>query len=652
MQENFGERQAMGDHSLKKQIAVIMGSVNLDNQKKILEGLIAAAKETDTNLYVFTNYVGMNEGEESFLNSYRIMDLPDFDKFDGLIMAINTVHLPPAVDSIMKRIKESNIPVISIDREHDDMGCVKISSYNAQFKIVEHMILEHGYRDIHYVTGPLMNHEANLRYQAYQDALEKYHIPFREDHVFYGSFTLQAGIDAANHFTKDSTCPSCIICGNDAMALGVMEVLLEKGYSIPGDVAVTGFDNGEFSELSFPPLTTIDKNQYDVGRKAVYDVLALANGASPKTRVVSCKLKNRGSCGCHKKKRIDVHLLREKYISQQMITERMSDVVRNMMADLSGQNSLDAIFNVIRTYIKQAELSDFYLCLCEKEKVFHMPEKNIGKNIDIMQVNTDFTDKIYVPIAYEDGEFHSYPYFDKGFVLPEECRNRGGGNVYIITPCIFQKCCYGYSVCASAATVVENSLYYSWMLNIGVALENARSRMLLEDAIEKLNSMWSYDMLTKLYNRAGFYYEAKTMLDNMKYHSENAFIVFFDLDGLKIVNDTMGHEAGDLLIQAMADCIRYNLKDNMLAMRYGGDEFVLFGSFVHPDEVKSLVKDIRNSINMLNNSSRYEFKLSTSIGGSAYKASEITDLSVLIDLADQNMYQEKRRKKEQESKDR
>lgn len=127
--------------------------------------------------------------------------------------------------------------------------------------------------------------------------------------------------------------------------------------------------------------------------------------------------------------------------------------------------------------------------------------------------------------------------------------------------------------------------------------------MLLEDAIDKLNSMWSYDMLTKLYNRAGFFYEARTLLANMKEKNTNAFIVFFDLDGLKPINDTMGHEAGDQLIQAMADCIRY------------------------------------------------PFKLSTSIGCAAYKAVEIEDLSVLIELADQNMYIEKRRKKELKNKD-
>lgn len=636
---------------MAKQIAVILCSINLDNQKKILKGLMAAAKETDSNLYVFTNYVGMRESEESVLSSYRIMELPDFRKFDGLIMAINTVHLPPTVDYIMEQIKETNVPVVSIDREFDGMSCVKISSYDAEFEMVEHMIVEHGYRDIYYVSGPPQNREAELRYQAYRDALRKHDIPFREEYVYQGMFTMQSGIDAANHFIKDGKCPSCIICGNDAMALGVMEVLQTRGYSVPEDVAITGFDNGELSELSFPPLTTIDKNQYEIGRKAVYEVLALVHGKTPQTHVIPCKLENRGSCGCNRKKRIDAKLLKKKYIGQQLITERMSDVTRNMMADLSGKSSVDAILEVIKKYILQAELGNFYLCLCEKEKVFHMPEKNIGRNIDILQVNSSFTDKIHVPLAYEGGEFYSYPNFEKGMVLPEKCRNKSSGNVYVVTPCFFQKCCYGYSVCANAGTVVENSLYYSWMMNIGVALENARSRMLLEDAVVKLNSMWSYDMLTKLYNRAGFYYEAKPLLDSPKQHDESAFIAFFNLDGLKIINDTNGHEAGDLLIQAMADCIRYNLKDNMLAMRYGGDEFVVFGGFTDRKDVEDVMDGIQESIKALNDSGRYDFKLSTSIGGSGYKATEIEDLSILIDLADQNMYLEKRRKKAQKEKE-
>lgn len=630
---------------MAKQIAVILGSINHDNSKKLLTGLMAAAKETDTNLYIFTNYIGARESEASVLNSYRIIELPDFHKFDGLIMSMNALSIHSVADYVLNQIKETNIPTVSIDREFEGMSCVKISSYDAEFKMVEHMILTHGYREIHYVAGPLEHPEAAARYQAYKDALAKYNIPFREENVYCGRFTILSGNNAADYFLKDGKCPRCIICGNDAMASGVIEVLEKKGYSVPDDVCIAGFDNSDFSELTFPPLTTIDKSQFEVGKKCVYEILALTEGSKPRTQIVPCKLQNRGSCGCNRHKHVDVKHLRQKYMQHQSITGRMADIVRNMMAELSIQNNIESVIDTIKNYIPQSDLGDFYLCLCEKDKIFHIPEKNIGRNIDIMPANSTLTDKIYIPLAYEDGKFSSYPYFDRGMVLPEDCRNRGSGNVYVITPCFFENSYFGYSVCTNAENVSENIQYYSWMMNIGIALESTRNRMLLEDAIHKLNNMWSYDMLTNLYNRAGFFYEAKTMLDNMKRKNENAFIMFFDLDGLKTINDTKGHEVGDQLIQAMADCIRYNLTYNTIAMRYGGDEFVIFGSFKEPEEVEAIYHGIRHSIQALNDSGRYDFTLSTSIGGSGYKATDIADLSVLIDLADQNMYKEKRKKK-------
>ena len=65
-----------------KQIAVVLGAINLTNQKKILEGMISAAKETNCNLYVFTNYVGTKETPEHITAANRILQLPEFHKFD------------------------------------------------------------------------------------------------------------------------------------------------------------------------------------------------------------------------------------------------------------------------------------------------------------------------------------------------------------------------------------------------------------------------------------------------------------------------------------------------------------------------------------------------------------------------------------------
>ena len=80
-----------------KQILVMMCAINLDNQRKLLEGMIEAAQETDCNLYVLSNYISYKDKKEHIEGSYQIMRLPDFKEFDGVIFARNTIqHIPTA----------------------------------------------------------------------------------------------------------------------------------------------------------------------------------------------------------------------------------------------------------------------------------------------------------------------------------------------------------------------------------------------------------------------------------------------------------------------------------------------------------------------------------------------------------------------------
>jgi diguanylate cyclase (GGDEF)-like protein len=282
--------------------------------------------------------------------------------------------------------------------------------------------------------------------------------------------------------------------------------------------------------------------------------------------------------------------------------------------------------------------------------VFALPEGNMGVNIDLMQVSREYTENIEMALAYEDGAFTTYKSFPKGMVLPEEIRNNGkGGNYYVVTPVYFQSCCYGYVVSGNDKLALRNTLYYSWLTNIGVAYENIRKRMLLQDAVIRLNNVWSYDMLTQLYNRAGFYYEAKTILELLKLQDSKIFVLFSDVDGLKKINDTFGHEAGDLLIKEIAECFKENLTSDMLAMRYGGDEFVVFGSYEDDLEVEYFIESIQASIERRNTEGRNPFQLSTSIGVIKYRAADIKELSEVIDIADTNMYEQKRKKREQKN---
>lgn len=633
-----------------KKIAVILGAINLNNQKKLLEGMVSAVKQSDCNLFVFTNYIGSRETLESITVATRIFDLPDLSSYDGVILAGNSVYHPTAIQKIFSEIQKTQIPCVSIDQFHRNMSTIEISSYRAQFEIVDHLICNHNCQNIVYVSGPTSqkHKESGVRLQAFLDVMAKHKIETTPDQIYEGFFTLQSGVDVARRILEKGTIPEAIVCANDDMALGVMETFQNAGYKIPQDIKISGFDNVELSAHSNPSLTTVDQNQYAVGAKAVYEVLELVDGKSPDTHIVSCVVKCRESCGCVEA--TDIHkinqIIGEKYVSQQHNTMRMTDVLRSMEASFSKCNTLDKLVGALQDHISNIGMEEFYLCLCDKDKVFALPERNLGQNIDILQVNENFTSYINIPLAYTNGEFSSHEKIRTKDLLPFEYFEKSSGNVYYVNQIYYQNCCYGYAVTKASLEIVSSAHYNLWLMEIGVGLENTRKWMLLNDAVDKLNGMWCYDNLTNLYNRSGFYYEAKTILDNFKADNKNVFILFIDADGLKKVNDTLGHEAGDLLIQSIANIVHKNTTDDMLSMRYGGDEFVIFGGYSSDENIaKNVVSTIRQDIANTNDSHILSFPLSVSIGVSSWKATEIDDLSKLIEQADKEMYEEKRAKK-------
>lgn len=636
-----------------KQIAVILGAINLDNQKRMLKGMEMAAQEVDCNLFVFTNYVGTRETDESIVAASNLLKLPDFHQFDGAVIAPNTIHSPATLEKITGALQSAGIPLVSIDRKMGGMSYVGINSYDAEYELVEHF-LYHGYVNIFYVTGDMtVSSEARKRYQAYQDALYNNGMPFYEENVYSGMFTYESGVAVAKQILKEGKRPEAIICGNDDMAHGMIDVLKKAGYKIPHDIRIAGFDNGELAQLNRPMLTTVDKNQEAVGYKALYEIFELMTGKDIEDFELPCEIKYRESCGCssqlcnQESLEVQVEQLKKKYKEQQIDTLCMADIVRGLTIEFAKTRTADELLEVLKEYIPQIGIKRFYLCLCDREKLFVLPERNLGQNIDVLHVNEEFTSLIEPALAYENGKFVTYDTFEKGLVLPEACRNGVGGNTYVVNQVYYENCCYGYAVCQRVDSVVTSGLYYSMLMEIGVGLENIRKQRLLQDAVDKLNGMWCYDNLTHLYNRSGFMFEAKNILDRFIEEDKSVFIIFIDADDLKVINDTMGHEAGDLLIREIGAVVHKNVYDNMLAMRYGGDEFVILGGFKKDEKqkVEFVLQSIREDIQDVNRSQKYPFKLSVSMGTCCCKVKEIDELAQFIEQADQMMYEEKRQKK-------
>jgi diguanylate cyclase (GGDEF)-like protein/PAS domain S-box-containing protein len=156
---------------------------------------------------------------------------------------------------------------------------------------------------------------------------------------------------------------------------------------------------------------------------------------------------------------------------------------------------------------------------------------------------------------------------------------------------------------------------------------------------EKLRYMGTHDGLTGLYNRAFFEVEMA------RFERGRAFpisIVMADVDGLKMVNDTKGHRAGDELLKLAAQVMRKAFRADDIVARIGGDEFAAILPGTDSSVTESIVERVRSSL-PFHNEDYPDLLLSLSIGTAEGKKGDI--LANVHKRADKLMYEEKKRKK-------
>lgn len=160
------------------------------------------------------------------------------------------------------------------------------------------LLLRKGHRRIGLVNeiGPLPAMFGRL--DGYKQALGSYGVPFEPGLVRAGTATAEGGYRCATELMRLSERPTALFCYNNSMAMGAYDVVRELGLTIPGDVAIVGFDNHELIAAQLrPPLTTIELPHYEMGQWAVQYLLEQANGPEPQPvqQTIVCPLIERAS---------------------------------------------------------------------------------------------------------------------------------------------------------------------------------------------------------------------------------------------------------------------------------------------------------------------------------------------------------------------
>ena len=162
---------------------------------------------------------------------------------------------------------------------------------------------------------------------------------------------------------------------------------------------------------------------------------------------------------------------------------------------------------------------------------------------------------------------------------------------------------------------------------------------------KKLHDISLHDELTGLYNRRGFFTLAEHLLKTAKRQQAGLFMLYCDLDGLKGINDALGHQKGDWALIDAANILKETFRGSDIIARIGGDEFVVMPIETTGDNLEVVINRLEKAVEMDNTRSKREYRLSISTGTAYFDPLSPCTIDELLSKADRLMYEQKRIKK-------
>lgn len=147
-------------------------------------------------------------------------------------------------------------------------------------------LIDCGHKEVGCITGPLIKHQAQMRYEGYKRAMLEAELEFNANWIVESDFECEGGYQAFKKMVERGPLPSSIFVSNDMMAMGVINAANELGIQIPEQLSIIGYDDIHIAKFMSPSLTTIHQPKYRLGQAAVETLLRKLDEKSVEAQVV------------------------------------------------------------------------------------------------------------------------------------------------------------------------------------------------------------------------------------------------------------------------------------------------------------------------------------------------------------------------------
>ena len=648
-----------------KKIGVIIPTFNIEYSTEFLHGIYdfydgkdAAVIFTQTKLPHST--VGMYDYQY-----WQSAELLFAQEIDALIVATGVYCAGISQEELESELyRFGRRPVISAAIPLNLPNCYTVQSdcKKSYLDVVTHLKNVHGCRNIAFLSAAATkSKEAIERLDAFKEAMAANKLKFNEKYLFEGKFT-DFDAEAAMKKTLKSKADvkfDAVVCANDMMAIGCYRVLQELGLSVPGDVKVVGFDDAQFASRANPRLSTINQDIYNQGyqcAKTAFDVLE----GKELDRIIYSELqpKFRQSCGC-----IPMDSSEDVYksISGDIMEEgeHLISRLKQYMNDLDERNNIIILLDILKG---ANTMRQFYYNLKHIIHLCSMDDMII--NLYPIPIYMDYNEDFVIPekmelsmysdLIEDKEEFSPGTKFNPSNVIFSEPSLDNRAGQYVLHPIFSGETSYGYLICKiNKNKFADFAIYLKIIITTICSAIEYTNRLLeterltnkyteLQEDNTTLTKQSKTDELTGVLNRRGYYEFGQRTLDIIQ-EMEHAGIVFFaDMDNLKKINDTYGHDAGDQAIKLLAEIFKMVFRSNDVIGRLSGDEFGIVAPGMVIEHVPLIRKKIDETCKKESKRLKLPYTLSVSVGYASLEKSSL--LKQLMSEADEMLYKEKRKK--------
>ena len=182
-------------------------------------------------------------------------------------------------EPLLDQLADRKVPLVFVDvgPERPGISLLHVDYHHGIRQGVQHLAAL-GHRDIAFITGPLKLHSAQSRLAAFQRAVQECGIVADAERIIEGDHTMEGGMAAAEKLLTGAKLPTAVMCSNDVTAIGVLHEAYRAGLRVPDDLSVIGFDDIHITQMTIPPLTTIQMSCFELAKAAVLALRAHVEG--------------------------------------------------------------------------------------------------------------------------------------------------------------------------------------------------------------------------------------------------------------------------------------------------------------------------------------------------------------------------------------